>query len=88
MRGVDFNAELVESNMCGINLAKADVSEAEDKAALIDSLPKEIDSLSLLSEVLNVDLSTVTTAADLILGLGEPLEDIIHLDFQEILETP
>ena len=33
-------------------------AEAEDKIALIDSLPKEIDSLSLLSEVLNVDLST------------------------------
>jgi alkanesulfonate monooxygenase SsuD/methylene tetrahydromethanopterin reductase-like flavin-dependent oxidoreductase (luciferase family) len=32
-------------------------AEAEDKVALIDSLPKEIDSLSLLSEVLNVDLS-------------------------------
>ncbi len=31
---------------------------------------------------LNVDLSTVTTAADLILGLGEPLEEIIQLDFQ------
>jgi hypothetical protein len=32
--------------------------------------------------LLNVDLSTVTTAADLILGLGEPLEEIIHIDFQ------
>ena len=32
-------------------------AEAEDKAALIDSLPKQIDSLSLLSEVLNVDLA-------------------------------
>ncbi len=32
-------------------------AEAEDKAALIDSLPREIDSLSLLSEVLNVDLA-------------------------------
>jgi hypothetical protein len=31
---------------------------------------------------LNVDLSTVTTSADLILGLGEPLEEIIHIDFQ------
>jgi hypothetical protein len=27
-------------------------------------------------------LSTVTTAADLILGLGEPLQEIIQLDFQ------
>src|SRR6266446_8546257 len=33
-------------------------------------------------KLLNVDLSTVTTAADLILGLGEPLAEIIHLDFQ------
>ncbi len=32
-------------------------AEAEDHAALIDSLPKEIDSLSLLSEVLNYDFS-------------------------------
>jgi len=32
--------------------------------------------------LLNVDLSTVTTAADLILGLGEPLEEVIQLDFQ------
>ena len=31
---------------------------------------------------LNVDLSTVTRVADLILGLGDPLEEIIHLDFQ------
>jgi hypothetical protein len=33
-------------------------------------------------KLLNVDLSTVTTAADLILGLGEPLEEILHIDFQ------
>jgi hypothetical protein len=33
-------------------------------------------------KVLNVDLSTVTTAADRVLGLGEPLEEIIHFDFQ------
>lgn len=32
-------------------------AEAEDHAALIDALPKEIDSLSLLSEVLNFDFS-------------------------------
>src|SRR5256885_17067854 len=31
---------------------------------------------------LNVDLSTVTTLADLVLGLGEPLEEVIQLDFQ------
>src|SRR5207302_1047571 len=33
-------------------------------------------------KLLNVDLSTVTTAADLILGPGAPLEEILHLDFQ------
>ena len=33
-------------------------------------------------KLLNVDLSTVTRAADLILGLGEPLEEIIQIDFQ------
>jgi hypothetical protein len=32
--------------------------------------------------LLNVDLSTVTASADLLLGLGDPLEEIIHLDFQ------
>jgi hypothetical protein len=32
--------------------------------------------------LLNVDLSTVTAAADLILGLGDPLEEVVHLDFQ------
>ena len=32
-------------------------AEAEDKAAMIDQLPKEIDQLSLLCEVLNVDLA-------------------------------
>jgi hypothetical protein len=32
--------------------------------------------------LLNVDLSTVTAAADLILGLGGPLAEIVQLDFQ------
>ncbi|HZT79981.1 MAG TPA: hypothetical protein VFA26_07165 [Gemmataceae bacterium] len=32
--------------------------------------------------VLNVDLSTVTAAADLVIGLGEPLQEIVHIDFQ------
>jgi FMN-dependent oxidoreductase (nitrilotriacetate monooxygenase family) len=32
-------------------------AEAEDHAALIDSLPKDIDSLSLLSEVMNFDFA-------------------------------
>jgi predicted transposase YdaD len=31
--------------------------------------------------VLNVDLSTVTTAADLILGLGRPLREVVHFEF-------
>jgi predicted transposase YdaD len=31
--------------------------------------------------VLNVDLSTVTTASDLVLGLGEPLHEAIHFEF-------
>jgi hypothetical protein len=31
---------------------------------------------------LNVDLSTVTASADLILGLGDPLVEIVHIDFQ------
>ena len=33
-------------------------------------------------KLLNVDLSTVTTAADLIVGLGDPLNEIIHFEFQ------
>jgi hypothetical protein len=32
--------------------------------------------------LLNVDLSTVTTAADVVFGLGDPLQEIVHLDFQ------
>jgi hypothetical protein len=32
--------------------------------------------------LLNVDLSTVTTAADLVIGVGDPVEEIIHIDFQ------
>jgi hypothetical protein len=31
---------------------------------------------------LNVDLSTITTSADIVLGLGDPLEEIVHIDFQ------
>jgi hypothetical protein len=33
-------------------------------------------------KLLNVDLSTVTTAADLIVGLGDPLTEIVHIEFQ------
>jgi len=32
--------------------------------------------------VLNVDLSTVTAATDVALGFGEPLRDIVDLNFQ------
>src|SRR5207249_3689367 len=32
--------------------------------------------------LLNVDLSTVTTAADLVLGIGDPLAEVVHIDFQ------
>src|SRR5580692_5048477 len=32
--------------------------------------------------VLNVDLSTVTTAADLVVGLGQPLREVVHIEFQ------
>jgi hypothetical protein len=33
-------------------------------------------------KLLNVDLSTVTASADLVLGLGDPLEEVVHMDFQ------
>jgi Domain of unknown function (DUF4351) len=32
--------------------------------------------------LLSVDLSTVTTAADLIVGIGDPTLEVIHIDFQ------
>jgi predicted transposase YdaD len=32
--------------------------------------------------LLNVDLSTVTTSTDLVFGLGDPPEEIVHVDFQ------
>jgi hypothetical protein len=32
--------------------------------------------------VLNVDLSTVTTSTDFVVGLGEPPEELLHIDFQ------
>jgi hypothetical protein len=38
-------------------------------------------------KLLNVDLSTVTTAADLLIGLGEPVQEIVHLDFQASAAT-
>ncbi len=33
-------------------------------------------------KLLNVDLSTVSTLADLVLGLGEPLQEVVQIDFQ------
>lgn len=32
--------------------------------------------------LLNIDLSTVTTSTDVVVGLGQPLQEIVHLDFQ------
>ncbi len=32
--------------------------------------------------LLNVDLSTISRATDLVVGIGDPLEDIVHVDFQ------
>jgi hypothetical protein len=44
--------------------------------ATFDTVP------ALPVSLLNVDLSTVTTATDLVFGLGQPLQEIVHLDFQ------
>lgn len=48
-------------------ICAATKAEAEDKAALIDKLPLEIDALSLLSEALNFDFATK--------GMDEPFSD-------------
>src|SRR5262249_12795941 len=32
--------------------------------------------------LLNADLSTVTTSADIVFGLGDPLQEVVHLDAQ------
>jgi FMN-dependent oxidoreductase (nitrilotriacetate monooxygenase family) len=48
-------------------ICAATQAEAEDKAALIASLPLEIDALSLLSEALNFDFATK--------GMDEPFTD-------------
>ncbi|HJT75725.1 MAG TPA: hypothetical protein VJ739_00840, partial [Gemmataceae bacterium] len=43
----------------------------------------EIDAPPMLPvRLLNVDLSTVTAATDLVFGLGDPLQELIHLDAQ------
>jgi hypothetical protein len=33
-------------------------------------------------KLLNVDLSAVTRSADLMVGLGEPMDEIVHIEFQ------
>jgi hypothetical protein len=33
-------------------------------------------------KLLNVDLSTVTTSADVVFGVGDPIREIVHLDAQ------
>jgi alkanesulfonate monooxygenase SsuD/methylene tetrahydromethanopterin reductase-like flavin-dependent oxidoreductase (luciferase family) len=52
-------------------------AEAEDKKALLDRLPREIDALSLLSEGLNFDFATK--------GMDEPLTDQELAGFQGML---
>jgi predicted transposase YdaD len=43
----------------------------------------EIDAPPTLPvRLLNVDLSTVTAAADVVFGLGDPLQEVLHLDAQ------
>src|SRR4051794_31479736 len=37
---------------------------------------------SLPVRLLNVDLSTITTATDIAFGLGDPLAEVVHLDAQ------
>ena len=43
----------------------------------------ELDTPSALPvSLLNADLSTVTAATDLVFGLGDPLEEVVHLEAQ------
>jgi predicted transposase YdaD len=51
-------------------------AHAADYLSVFDAPP------TLPVSLLNVDLSTVTTAADIVIGLGEPMREIMHLDFQ------
>jgi len=51
----------------GFPIAAATKAEAEDKKAFYDTLPNEVDQLSLLSEALNFDFS--------IKGMDEPFSD-------------
>jgi FMN-dependent oxidoreductase (nitrilotriacetate monooxygenase family) len=61
------NAEHVKVTHLVNTVSAATKSEAEDKWAVIEKLPLEIDALSLLSEGLNFDFS--------IKGMDEPLSD-------------
>jgi hypothetical protein len=47
-----------------------------DFVATFDAPPKDP------VRTLNVDLSTVTTAADLVFGIGDPLREVVHIDCQ------
>lgn len=47
-----------------------------DYLTAFDRAPREV------AKTLNVDLSTVTTAGDLVYGLGDPLREVVHIDFQ------
>ena len=59
-------AQVKVATLCN-PICAATKSEAEDKAALIQTLPLEIDALSLLSEALNFDFATK--------GMDEPFTD-------------
>lgn len=48
----------------------------EDFLSMFDHPPVEPVS------ALNVDLSTVTTSADFVCGVGNPLKEVVHIDFQ------
>lgn len=48
----------------------------DDFVALFDQSPRT------RARLLNADLSTVTAGADLVIGLGDPFVEIIHIDFQ------
>ncbi|MFO7906237.1 MAG: hypothetical protein R6U98_26505 [Pirellulaceae bacterium] len=56
----------------------------KDLAALgpADFVSRFAGPTTLPVQLLNVDLSTVTTAADVVFGIGEPLAEILHLDAQ------
>ncbi|MFL6799789.1 MAG: LLM class flavin-dependent oxidoreductase [Xanthobacteraceae bacterium] len=61
------NPEDVKVTQLITTIVAATRAEAEDKRALIDKLPLEIDALSLLSEALNFDFATK--------GMDEPFTD-------------